>query len=86
MHFARAPNKKLQVDLVGVFGVIVFALLVAVVYALGSSQPFFEPPYLAVILQLIFVLGTSMAVVIISSKSYLRSGSINILFIGCSIS
>jgi signal transduction histidine kinase len=85
MQFFQVQSKKLQINTVGIFGVVALAFLVAFMYAFGYETPIFEAPYLALALQFVFVLGIGIAVVVVSSKAYLRSGSINILLIGCAI-
>ena len=62
---------------------VAFAImLMATFYDKG---PVFEPPYLQFILQAIFVLGSSIAITVISSRAYLSSGSFNVLLIGSAI-
>ncbi len=53
--------------------------------AFSFRGPVFEPPYLEFILQAIFVLGSSIAISIISARAYLSSGSLNVLFLGIAI-
>lgn len=45
----------------------------------------FEQPFIAFSLQIIFVLGTSIAIAIISAKSYVNSGAVNVLLLGSAI-
>ena len=70
---------------VGLIAVLAIALLIGVLFVFEYRGPSFEQPLVALVLQIIFVLATSLAVVIVSARSYLQAGSLNILLIGNAI-
>jgi PAS domain S-box-containing protein len=60
---------------------IAFALAVAIIF--NITEPIFEPPYLILIANTIFLTGTSIVVAVISARSYLNGAPSNILMLGC---
>lgn len=73
---------KERLRLVGMISVVTIAILAWVLTILGFRGPVFEPPYLAFILQFIFVFCVSILLAVVSARAYLMSGSPNILLIG----
>ena len=73
------------VNFVGLLVVFAFLLLIGFFFAFGFSQSIFNPPYLAFILQLLFVFGIGLAVAFVSAKSYIQTSAPNILLIGNAI-
>ena len=47
-----------------------------------ATGPVYNPKYLLLILNTIFIAGTGIIVTVISARSYLKDGSINILLLG----
>ncbi|MDD1743500.1 MAG: PAS domain S-box protein [Methanomassiliicoccales archaeon] len=60
------------------------ALIVATILLVGTGYrgPVFEPAYLALILQFIFVFGMGALLAVVSARAFLVSGSMNVLLIG----
>jgi PAS domain S-box-containing protein len=69
----------------GLILVVAVAFAIVLMVAFNFKGPVFEPPYLEFILQAVFVLGSSIAITIISARAYLNSGSLNVLFLGIAI-
>ncbi len=68
--------------------VLPFVLLaaIAVVTTLGLGHEFvFNPPYLVLILNTLFLTGTGIAVAAVSAKSFLNHGSLNVLMLGSAV-
>ena len=72
-------------NFVGLLVVFAFLLLIGLFFASGFSQSIFNPPYLAFVLQLLFVFGIGLAVAFVSAKSYIQTGAPNILLLGNAI-
>ena len=69
----------------GLILVIALTVLTGLLFIFEYRGPSAEQPLVALILQLVFVLATSLFVVIVSAKSYLQSGALNILLISNAI-
>lgn len=69
----------------GLILVMALAFAIVLMVTFNFKGPVFEPPYLEFILQAVFVLGSSIAITIISARAYLNSGSLNVLFLGIAI-
>ncbi|HKM60293.1 MAG TPA: PAS domain S-box protein, partial [Candidatus Bathyarchaeia archaeon] len=63
--------------------IIVFAGLIIVLLWLGVYEPVFQPPYSILVLNTLFLTGSSLVVAWISSRSYLNGAPSNILLLGC---
>jgi PAS domain S-box-containing protein len=63
--------------------IALFAGLVIVLFGLGISKPIFEPPYLILVTNTIFLTGSSLVVALISARSYIKGAPMNILVLGC---
>ena len=50
---------------------------------LGIYEPVFEPPYSILVLNTLFLTGSSLVVALVSSRSYLNGAPSNILVLGC---
>src|SRR5208283_617809 len=74
-----------QIKRIATIPVIVLVLSITILYAFNISTAVFNPPYLELALQILFVLVTGLAVVVVSAISYLRSGSVNVLLLGSSL-
>ena len=72
-------------SIVGLVIVLTLVILMAGYYAFGVGQTVFNPPYLAFVLQLLFVFGVGLVVAYVSAKSYLQTGAINVLLLGVAI-
>lgn len=75
-------NHRKQISLIPI---VAFALIIAIMFFINISQPVFDVPYLQFVLQAVFVLGSSIGIVVISARAYLASGSINVLLLGSAI-
>ena len=73
------------VNFVGLLVVFTFVLLVGLFFTFGFNQSVFNPPYLAFVLQLLFVFGVGLGVAFVSAKSYIQTGAPNILLLGNAI-
>ena len=62
--------------------VIIFVLVGALIGFGVYGHAVFNPPYLRLILNIIFITLISVAVAALSARSFLRDGSLNILLIG----
>jgi PAS domain S-box-containing protein len=80
--FGKSYNRA---NFVGLLVVFAFMILVGLFFATGFSKSIFNPPYIAFILQLFFVLGIGLAVAFVSAKSYIQTGAPNILLLGNAI-
>ena len=72
-------------NFVGLIVVFASLILVGLFFTSGYSQSIFNPPYLAFVLQLFFVFGIGLAVALVSAKSYIQTGALNILLLGSAI-
>ena len=71
---------------VGVVPAVVLAVVIGLVAVFNLFAEYtFNPPYLQLILNLIFITGTGIVVAIISAKTYLSHGSPNILLLGSAV-
>jgi hypothetical protein len=61
----------------------VFAVLIVVFLGLGFFEPVFEPPYLILILNTVFLTFSSLVVASLSARSYLSGSKSNIILLGC---
>ena len=69
----------------GLIPVVAFALSIVLLFVFNIRGSVFDPPYLQFILQVIFVFGSSIAIVVISARAYLGSGSLNVLLLGSAV-
>ena len=69
----------------GAIPIIALAILIALTVILNNGKPVFNPPNLAFILQILFVLIASLIVAIISARGYLTNGSLNLVFLGSAL-
>ncbi len=70
----------------GLIPIFVTILLVGILVATDMrGEPTFNPPYLVLILNTLFLTATSFAVAYISAKSYLVEGLLNVLFLGSGV-
>jgi len=69
----------------GLAFVVVIAFVIVLLITFSIKGPIFEPPYLGFLLQSIFVLGSSIAIALVSARAYLNSGSLNVLLLGSAI-
>lgn len=71
------------------FGYASFLILLSMIvigFFIDTSREYvFNPPYLLLTLNIIFLTGTNTLVAVISAKSYLSYGSLNILLLGCAV-
>jgi PAS domain S-box-containing protein len=74
-----------QIKRIATIPIIVLVLSITILYAFNISTAVFNPPYLELALQILFVLVTGLAVAVVSAISYLRSGSFNVLLLGSSL-
>ena len=74
-----------EVKRIGLIVVLTLAFLIGILFVFEYRGPAYEQPLVALILQIVFVLAISLVVVVVSAKSYLHSGSLNILLIGNAI-
>ena len=74
-----------QIKRIATIPVVILVLSIAILYAFNISTAVFNPPYLELALQILFVLITGLAVAVVSAISYLRSGSFNVLLLGSSL-
>ena len=70
---------------IGLIIVLALAFLIGLLFVFEFRGTAYEQPLVALILQIVFVLAISLVVVVVSAKSYLHSGSLNILLIGNAI-
>ena len=86
MPFSQGHEGRSKLTRLIVVPAVVLALLLLVTIAFHLSGSFvFNPPYVLLILNVVFLTGTSVAVAIISAKSYLSHGSLNILLLGSAV-
>ncbi len=78
-------EKKKRSKLMGLMLVVVIAILMGSLAFFDAGGPVYNPPYLAFILTLVFVLLIDIAVAVVSARAYLRSGSLNIVLLGAAI-
>ncbi|HEY3419169.1 MAG TPA: ATP-binding protein [Methanomassiliicoccales archaeon] len=71
-----------RLKIVGLVPVAIIAVLAGLLALVGFRGPIFDPPYLALILQFIFVFMVSILLAIVSARAYLMSGSLNTLLVG----
>lgn len=69
----------------GLILVVVITILIGSLAFINAGGPIYNPPYLAFILTLIFVLVIGIVVVVVSARAYLRSGSLNIVLLGAAV-
>jgi PAS domain S-box-containing protein len=62
--------------------VFIFGALLTLFYSLGIYTPVFQPPYVFLVLNTVFLTFSSLVVAFISAKSYLNGASFNILILG----
>jgi PAS domain S-box-containing protein len=67
----------------GIIPVIAIAIAIATTLLFNVTKPVFEPPYLILVANTIFLTGTSIVVAIISARSYVKGAPSNILLLGC---
>jgi PAS domain S-box-containing protein len=85
MHFSQPNGKRLQLTLSAV-PAVVLTILVGITIVLHLSGSFiFNPPYVLLTLNVIFLSGTGIVVAFISASSYLNHGSLNILLLGSAV-
>ena len=70
---------------IGLVVVLALAFLIGLLFVFEFRGSVHEQPLVALILQIVFVLAISLVVVVVSAKSYLHSGSLNVLLIGNAI-
>jgi PAS domain S-box-containing protein len=63
--------------------ILIVAMALQLIFTI--KEPIFNPPYLPLILQAVFVLGTSLVVAYVSAKGYVHSGSRNLVFLGTAL-
>jgi PAS domain S-box-containing protein len=80
----RMASSRLQerLRIVGLVPVVIIAILAGFLALIGFRGPVFDPPYLALLLQFVFVFVVSILLAIVSARAYLMSGSLNILLVG----
>ncbi len=66
-----------------IWPIAVFAILIVLFFSLGLYAPVFEPPYLVLILNTLFLTISSLVVAAISVQTYLVGGRSNVLLLGC---
>lgn len=82
----NTPQSKLwDIMRIGLIPIAILPVALVLVLILKVEEPIFNPPYLALILQAIFVLGTSIAVAFVSGKDYIGAGSLNLVFLGSAL-
>ncbi|HUK84774.1 MAG TPA: PAS domain S-box protein, partial [Candidatus Acidoferrum sp.] len=69
----------------GAIPIIALSILIALAVVLNTGKPVFNPPNLAFILQILFVLIASLTVAIVSARGYLTNGSLNLVFLGAAL-
>jgi PAS domain S-box-containing protein len=69
----------------GAIPIIALTILIAFAVILNTGKPVFNPPNLAFILQILFVLIASLTVAIVSARGYLTNGSLNLVFLGAAL-
>ena len=66
----------------GFIPVTIMAFLAVILVVTNYRGPIFDPQYLALVLQFIFVFCVSIMLAIVSARAYLISGSFNVLLLG----
>jgi hypothetical protein len=66
-----------------VIPLLAIAIALATTIIFSITEPIFEPSYLILIANTIFLTGTSIVVAVISARSYLNGAPSNILLLGC---
>ncbi len=67
---------------IGAIPVIAVVITIILMVLFKATGPVYNPKYLLLILNTIFIAGTGIIVTVISARSYLKDGSINILLLG----
>ena len=72
----------MKLEKVAIVPVVIIVVLVGLLIGFGFYHAVFNPPYLRLILNIIFITSIGFAVAFLSARSFLRHGSLNILLIG----
>ncbi len=70
---------------IGLIPVVAMVVLIGFLAFFNAGGPVYNPPYVAFILTLVFVLAVDIAVAFVSARAYLSSGSLNIVLPGAAI-
>lgn len=83
--FFPSTSWSSKANQLGLFIVLGLAFFIGVLFILAYRGPVYEQPILSLVLQVIFVLAIGLIIAFISAKSYLQTGSVNLLLIGDAI-
>ncbi len=77
-----SPGSQKRLKMAGFVPVAVIAVLAGLLALIDFRGPVFDPPYLALILQIVFVFCVGILLAIVSARAYLLFGSLNTLLVG----
>lgn len=78
-------SRKGRLKSVGLAPVVAMAAIIGFLTVFGQGYGTFNIPALSLGLQLVFVLGTGIAVAYVSARAYNQSGSLNIVLLGTAL-